>query len=145
MVAGAEAEFGYDGWSSDKDYLNGRRQTRHAKSEGSYIGRVRGRFGYAIGSFLIYAAGGISFADDKVTQTNTFVGVSDSIRKNLVGWNAGAGVEYAFTDHWIGRAEYIFDRFGKKTYDFIDRPAGFASRRVSLNQNTIRAAVEYKF
>ncbi|WP_349962571.1 outer membrane protein [Rhizobium sp. ZPR3] len=145
VVFGGEGEFGYDGWEAGKNYLNARGGTRHAESEGSYIGRVRGRVGYALDNLLLYTAGGVSFADDKVTQTNNFVGVSNSITKDFVGWNVGAGAEYAFTPNWIGRLEYIYDGFGKKTYDFQSLPGTFANRRVGLDQNTIRVALSYKF
>ena len=145
IVFGGEGEFGYDGWKAGKDYLNARGGTRHAESEGSYVGRIRGRVGYAIDNLLLYTAGGVSFADDKVTQTNNFVGISNSITRDLVGWNVGAGAEYAFTSNWIGRLEYIHDGFGKKTYDFQALPGTFANRRVGLDQNTFRVGLSYKF
>jgi outer membrane immunogenic protein len=29
----------------------------------------------------------------------------------LVGWTVGGGWEYAWTDHWTFKAEYLFARF----------------------------------
>ncbi|WP_137931268.1 outer membrane protein [Mesorhizobium comanense] len=145
LVFGAEGEFGYDGWKEGADYLNSRGGTRHAESEGSYMGRLRGRIGYAAGNLLFYSAGGVSFTNDKVTQSNPVSGNSDSIDKGLTGWNIGVGAEYAFNPKWIGRLEYIHDSFGKKTYDFQSLPGGFADREVHLEQNTIRLALAYKF
>ena len=145
FVFGAEGEFGYDRWKKESDFLNGRGGTRHAESKDNYIGRIRGRLGYAVDNVLLYTAGGLSFTEDTVTQSNPNNGISDSISKNLVGWNIGGGAEYGFNSNWIGRVEYIYDGFGKKTYDFIDRPDGFASRDVSLKQSTIRVGLEYKF
>ncbi|MFS8049192.1 outer membrane protein [Rhizobium sp. BR 314] len=145
VVFGGEGEFGYDGWKADKDYLNARGGARHADSEGSYIGRVRGRVGYAVDNLLLYTAGGVSFAGDKVTQTNRFVGVSNSMTRDMVGWNIGAGAEYAFSPNWIGRLEYIYDGFGKKTYDFQSLPGTFADRKVGFGQSTVRIALSYKF
>ncbi|MBN9550476.1 MAG: porin family protein [Alphaproteobacteria bacterium] len=145
LVFGVEGEFGYDGWKKGADYLNSGNNTRHAESEGTYIGRLRGRVGYATGNLLIYSAGGVSFADDKVTQSNPFSGRSDSINRTLTGWNIGVGAEYAFGSNWTGRPESIHDGFGKKTYDFQSLPAGFANREVHLDQDTVRVALAYKF
>ena len=145
VVLGIEVEIGADAWKQSGDYLNGRGGTRSATSEGTYAGRIRGRLGYAAADFLIYGTGGVSFADDRVTQTNSNLGVSDSIRKDLVGWNAGVGVEYAFNKNWIGRLEYIYDNYGKSTYNFQALPGGFANRSVSLERNTVRVGLAYKF
>ncbi len=145
VVVGVEAEFGYDGWKAGGDFLNSSFQTRHAESEGSYVGRIRARGGYAIDRLLLFAAGGVSFGRDKVTQSNPFSGASDTLAKDLTGWNVGIGAEYAFTSNWVGRLEYIHDSFGKQTYDFKDLTHGFANREVSLDENTVRVALEYKF
>ncbi|RTL93689.1 MAG: porin family protein [Hyphomicrobiales bacterium] len=145
LVFGVEGEFGYDGWKKGADYLNSRGGTRHAESEGSYMGRLRGRVGYATGNLLLYSAGGVSFTNDKVTQSNPGSGNSDSIDKALTGWNIGVGAEYAFGPNWLGRLEYIHDGFGKKSYDFQSLPGGFANREVRLDQDTVRLALAYKF
>ncbi len=145
VVLGVEGEIGVDAWKQSGAFLNGNGNTRNATSEGTYAGRIRARLGYAAADFLFYAAGGVSFADDRVTQTNPDLGVSNSIRKDLVGWNAGVGVEYAFNKNWTGRLEYIYDNYGKSVYDFQSLPGGFANRSVSLERNTIRLGVAYKF
>lgn len=145
MVIGAEAEIGYDGWRGNGNFVNNAFQTRNAESKGTYIGRVRARGGYALDNLLLYVAGGVSFGQDRVTQTNPFVGVSNTMTKSFTGWNVGVGAEYGFTANWIGRLEYIHDGFGSKTYDFRSLPGGFANREVRLNENTVRIALSYKF
>ncbi len=144
-VVGAEAEIGYDGWKGSGSFLNGRFQPRDAESQGTYIGRIRARGGYALDNLLLYVAGGVSFGQDKVTQTNSFVNVSNSMTRNLTGWNIGVGAEYGFTPNWVGRFEYIHDTFGSKTYDFQNLPGTFPNREVKLNENTVRMALAYKF
>lgn len=145
FVLGAEGEFGSNAWKATGNYLNGNGGTRNATSESTYIGRVRGRAGYAMDNMLFFISGGASFADDRVTQTNPNNGRSDSIRKDLAGWNVGAGVEYAFTGNWTGRLEYIYDNFGKTTYDFQSLPTGFANRSVRLESSSVRVGLQYKF
>ncbi|MET3611706.1 opacity protein-like surface antigen [Rhizobium aquaticum] len=144
FVLGIEGEFGVDAWKQSGAYTNARNQPRNATSEGTYAGRIRARVGYAAGDFLFYGAGGVSFADDRVTESNPN-GNSDNIRKDLVGWNAGAGVEYAFSQNWTGRFEYIYDNYGRTNYDFSSLQFGFSNRSVALERNTFRVGVAYKF
>jgi len=140
IVAGAEGEFGYDGNDKTSRFANG----RSLKQEQTYVGRVRARLGYAVmPSLLLYTAGGVSFADDKLTlRTPAFTG---SNSKDRVGWNAGVGAEYALTQNIIARVEYIFDDYGKENYNFA-RPRGGSDRiKSNLQDHTVRAALEYKF
>ena len=111
------------------------------------MGRIRARVGYAVDNVLLYAAGGVSFADAKLTLSNTTNGFTQSIDKQYTGFNLGVGGEYAFTQNWIARAEYIYDDFGRQTYDFGNPPSKyyFDNRKISWSENTIRAAIEYKF
>ncbi|RFB79316.1 outer membrane protein [Methylovirgula sp. 4M-Z18] len=135
IVVGPEADFGYDGNNKSSKFNN-----RTVKHEQSWVGRVRGRIGYAITpDILLYGAGGVSFADNKVTLTTPAFHGNKS--KDLVGWNAGAGAEYAITRNILGRVEYIYDDYGKETYDFG------ATRRIksTYKEHTVRAALEYKF
>jgi outer membrane immunogenic protein len=144
LVLGVEGEFGYDGAQGSENFLNGAGHPRREKFEESYVGRIRGRLGYTYDRFLLFAAGGASFADGKVSLDHEIIGLVKSTDQSRTGFNVGAGVDYAFTQNWIGRVEYIYDNFGKETYVF-DPAAGFDTRRVSLSENTVRAAVEYKF
>ena len=59
----------------------------------------------------------------------------------FVGWTLGGGVEYAFTDNWIGRVEYRYYDFGDRDLDGIG--AGLSS--LDLNTSTLTLGVAYKF
>ena len=60
--------------------------------------------------------GGIAFADDKEVLTRVSTGASLSQSKTLTGWTVGGGIEHAFTQNWIGRAEVRYADFGKSDY-----------------------------
>ena len=75
---------------------------------------VRLRAGYALDRTLIYATGGIAFADDKETVTLSLDTYSQT--QTLTGWTIGGGVEYALTNGWIGRVEVRYTDFGKTNY-----------------------------
>ena len=77
---------------------------------------VRPRLGVAADRNLFYVTGGAAFT--KASYTQTYVdgfappGVGSATgSKSLVGWTAGAGWEYAWTDHWTFRFEYLFTSF----------------------------------
>jgi len=93
---------------------------------------------------LIFGAGGVSFADEGLSFSDPFNGFTENGTKTYTGFNVGGGVEYAFTRNWIGRFEYIYDGFDNETFAF-PTSLGFDSRQVNFNENTVRAALEYKF
>jgi len=136
-------------------------------------GAFRGRVGWAWNNWLFYGTGGVAFTD-ATTQYRTGGDYSfstlfpnfplaalpigfDSRTRELVGWTAGGGIEYAFTPNWIFGVEYRYSDFGK----FTDRGlfgTGFASfvspfgstysdvsERHHLTENQVQARVSYKF
>jgi len=95
-------------------------------------GSVRGRLGYAWDRFMLYGTGGVAFADAKVAGADS---------KSLVGWTAGAGLEYAFTDNLSGRLEYRYTDFQRASY--VTPAAGTFRNR--LNENQVLVGFSYKF
>ncbi len=107
----------------------------------NWTGAVRGRLGYAVDRFLPYIAGGVAFADvDSQAMTGgvTVASYSDT----MVGWTIGAGVEYAFTDNLVGRAEYRYTDFGNESLGASGR---FPGGRMDLTTNDVRIGLAYKF
>lgn len=97
-----------------------------------YVGTVRARLGYAFDRVLPYVTGGLAYGKNTITD----FGFSDS--NTHVGWTVGGGVEYALTNNWTARAEYLYTDLGSKTYDNIGADAGVTS-------STTRLGVNYKF
>jgi outer membrane immunogenic protein len=78
---------------------------------------ARARLGYAFDDVLLYATGGVAFADIATHYSQsgvTALGIgSQSFNQARVGFTVGAGVEYAFTANWSARVEYRFSDFSK--------------------------------
>jgi outer membrane immunogenic protein len=55
---------------------------------------------------------------------------------SFTGWTAGLGAEHAFTDNWLGRAEYRYYDFGTE-----DITRG----EVDLSMHTVSVGIAYKF
>ena len=106
-------------------------------------GSIRGRLGVAFDRALIYATGGVAFADVK-HSVSTFPGgvglVSGSSTR--IGWTLGGGVEYAVTNNVTIRGEYRYTDFGRKS---VANLVTNTADRNKLTTHTVRAGVSYKF
>jgi outer membrane immunogenic protein len=100
-------------------------------------GSVRGRLGYAWDRALLYATGGVAFAD--FHDTDIF---GDSVWTGRVGWTAGGGIDYAIDNNWSLSLEYRYTDYGR--YYFTGPVTGTA---VSVRQydNRVQAGFSYKF
>jgi outer membrane immunogenic protein len=113
------------------------------------LGTVRGRVGYVFQDvLLVYATGGWAYGHVKNRasweQDPTFT-VSETLTK--YGWTAGGGVDWAFTNHWIARAEVLYVDLGSSTTGFSPSIAeGSGCRFGFRNTYTIgRLGLSYKF
>lgn len=75
----------------------------------SWFGTTRARLGYAHGSSLTYATGGVAYGEITTNGTQ-FAGAlfSGSGARTEAGWTVGGGSEYALTRNLSFKAEYLF-------------------------------------
>jgi outer membrane immunogenic protein len=119
----------------------------------TYFGTVRGRLGVTFDRFMVYATGGLAFGDTKSTTTITVPGSLWTGSKNdtRFGWTLGAGVEYALTNNWSTKIEYLYYDLGKQNYasPLVAGPgvgAGVFGQTKSENRgNIVRAGLNYRF
>jgi outer membrane immunogenic protein len=107
-------------------------------------GSVRGRLGIAFDRFLIFGTGGVAWG----SWTTSFAGTNaPTFDTNNVsghaGWTAGAGLEYAFTDNWIGKAEYRYTDLGSVRHVNVSANSGDPGNRVTIND--VRLGISYKW
>jgi FecR protein len=201
VVVGGEAEYGYDGQSSNETIQGGKYAVFSCNLSGlndclslsdyrrvipnlpehslnqSYnvtgVGRVRTTVGYAIlPNLLFYVAGGWTFASTNTSLSGMITtvaydtaqvvivnhqvvvftptsrsSISTSSNKLVNGANVGFGGEYAFTRNIIARLEYVYDRLTPSyNYNFVGNSVTGASQTsVKTNENTVRAALLFKF
>jgi high affinity Mn2+ porin len=103
-----------------------------------YVGTVRGRAGYLLGPWMIYATGGLAYAGTRILNPLP-AGDPEKALRIRPGWTAGAGIEYAFAPHWTARLEYLYSQYGGVDVGF---PSGtryastmdFHQLRIGLNR-----------
>jgi high affinity Mn2+ porin len=119
LVLGAEIDIGFANYLGADDVVSFRTtpQTDVAHRIDA-MGSVRGRVGYALNHWLIYATGGLTWTRARFQQQPGLVNDEDRVLHTMSGWTAGAGVEVAFAPNWTARAEYLYSRFGDFTATF---------------------------
>ena len=122
FVYGLEGDFDY--FRSDPQFINGTTTlsdgvttfTVSQSLKTDFIATVRPRLGVAADRNLFYVTGGAAFTKTSYAQAyvDAAIPVGTGIAmgsKTLVGWTAGVGWEYAWSDNWTFRLEYLFAQF----------------------------------
>jgi outer membrane immunogenic protein len=103
----------------------------------NWQGSIRARFGFAADRALLYVTGGFAFANiDTLYLTPGLTTLSST----KTGYAVGAGIEYAFTQNWTGRAEYRYSDFGR-----ISNTVGGVNYRNEVDQHAVRFGISYKW
>jgi outer membrane immunogenic protein len=120
LVLGAEAEFG---WTNIEDSVLLNRPAGDqdiGAVEYDWYSTLTGRAGVAVDRTLLYAKGGVAFADVAMSAADldngqiyqgSFV-ADDGI---LTGWALGGGLEHALSSDVSVKAEYLYMDFGSAT------------------------------
>ncbi len=158
VVLGAEADISFGSISKswqDKDY-NSIHSPYYGKDKVGTHGTIRARLGYAADRFMPYVTGGLAIAETKhslgcsksISPTTTGCGTEfeTSKSKTKVGFAVGAGVEYALTNNWTLKTEYLYTDLGKTKVTLTDPNwPDKAERKFKMHTNEIRVGVNYKF
>lgn len=144
VVLGVEADIEF-GSLTDSVYFNDYFDI-YGTSKVDYFGTARVRLGYAIDHFLPYITGGLAWAHNEVRATvfDGDVAYSGSDDTTSIGWTIGGGVEYAITDNWTVKAEYLYADLGSDNYNAV-RFDDIYSTNVDLKIQTVKMGVNYKF
>jgi outer membrane immunogenic protein len=126
----------------------------------SWVATIRPRFGYVANRLLVYVTGGLAFTDQRNTETAIVV-VNGQIAGPIgnfalsstgnIGAVIGAGLEYAWTNQWSFKAEYLHFDFATIRADtnVIGGIGAFDGATMHsswhLTADTVRAGVNYRF
>jgi outer membrane immunogenic protein len=138
-IVGLEADLGITNASQSNNIFDN--DTSYATYNG--FGSIRGRLGYTIDRMLIYGTAGLAFANisneiQKGRNPGEQVVWDDQTR---TGYALGAGAEYAVSDRWRARAEYLYSNFG--TVTLFNADGNRAEFENALHQ--VRLGLSYRF
>ena len=127
----------------------------------NWFGTVRGRLGLAYSRSLFYVTGGFAYSGNQNNQSITYfngggagafpcaVGCTFSTTTNdsNIGWTAGGGVEYAFTDNISAKIEYLHVELGRRNAVFSSpsAPGLTLSSRNPSRFDVVRAGLNFRF
>lgn len=107
-----------------------------------YFGTIRERIGFVMDRSLIYATGGVAWAQANWSENFPLGGFSGHIGDDHVGWTAGVGYEYAFAPRWSAKVEYLYADLGR--WQITENFVGGGLRTVDLKLNTIKFGLNYR-
>jgi outer membrane immunogenic protein len=121
-----------------------------------WFATIRGRAGIVLGERnLLYVTGGAAFAEYNWFKALDFPGnpgfrYQAGFNDSRVGWVVGAGWEYAFTNNWSAKIEYLHMDFGSTSAATPTPPAagpagtGFVYSH-DFREDVIRVGLNYRF
>lgn len=129
-LVGIEADINYNG----VDELNSGRVPLTGSLAGGFppvsqsqrfdwFGTVRARVGFLPSDrLLVYATGGLAYGHMNAATNVLFLSTTDqyvgSTSMTRLGWTAGGGVEWALTNNWSAKAEYLYVDLG--SFNYVD-------------------------
>jgi opacity protein-like surface antigen len=154
-VYGVEAEYGLSNARGGVSCPNLFFYT--CEADVNQLAMLTGRFGVTWGRALFYAKGGLAAGE---VEAGTHLNPGTTVVPNgpgpvllalapaattsdwQIGWTVGAGMEFALTDRWSAKAEYMHYDLGNDTFrTFVGDPG----TRVDIQGNTVRIGVNYHF
>jgi len=140
-VAGIEGDIGYLGLDHESHQYNETQLFVNSKT--SWIGTLRGRFGYSSGPTLTYITGGAAWVhfDDIINSPGT--GALDSA-KTKTGYAVGSGVETRLGGNWTVKSESLYVDVGHG--DLLALPANFYVLEADKHRYLLqRFGLNYRF
>jgi outer membrane immunogenic protein len=126
-----------------------------AHTEVNWVATLAGRIGYAVDRVLIYAKGGVAFADQDynwiVTKGSKDLATA-KFSDTHTGWMVGGGAEWALWHNWSATLEYNYMDFGTETINAATSVClnGQCSKkdvRVDIDEHihVVKLGINYRF
>jgi outer membrane immunogenic protein len=166
-LVGLETDFSYASGRGSASatgpfFIGGTLMTTYA-TKLEWLGTVRARLGVlATDNLLVYGTGGFAYGDVSTATigSNVAPGAAPCSGPGLTiycaqgstsgvstGWTLGAGVQYALSQQWLLKAEYLYVDLGHQTVTFPDRDVvgGTLTATTSFTTNIVRGGADFRF
>lgn len=143
-------------WADEKDSVciqscsanvGGLNESLNVGQRLSRLATLRGRIGYADGTFLWYVTGGGAWGhvDNMLTAGHGPSAIGATFGHSLHGWTAGGGVETALSEHWSTKLEYLYADLGSTSDAFTSFFNNTQVVQTSVRDHIVRLGVNYRF
>lgn len=148
LVVGLAGDFEWADGSGDSVADND--PTVFARAEANWQGSVRGRIGAAFDRILVYATGGLAFANYDLDYTfpgpPPVFGIGDQFDETVAGYTVGGGAAFAAFSSWEIWADYRFTDYETATGDIANCCAPPPnSQDHDLTTHAVRVGVSRRF
>jgi outer membrane immunogenic protein len=152
ILLGVEGDFDGANLTGSTDECRDATHCSHSDGKTDWLATLRGRAGYVMNDWLIFATGGGAWSHGSSTRTITAspilgaVGQSASVSPTHSGWTAGGGVEYGFARNWSAKLEYLYIQTSGGS-DFVYATVPTANSHVDSTSHisTVRLGINYHF
>ena len=140
LVLGIEADYGFSNAKGGQACPNDVFFTCTARIDS--LGLVTGRVGLTAGRALFFAKAGVAFADVEAgfLPNGNLPFVRANLSRAMTGLAVGAGVEFAITDNWSAKAEYVHFDFGRERFEL-----GGNTFTTDISGDSVRVGMNYHF
>ena len=146
-------------WRWRSGLLAGDILTVNGKTSLNWLGTTRARVGFVVtpdNRLMIYATGGVAYgggsSNFSVFDRRPALFWSGSPSSTRVGWTIGGGVEYAFTNNWTIKGEYLYADLGSSNFTTVGNaaantffPGVYATAKSATTPRSSARRVNYKF
>jgi outer membrane immunogenic protein len=161
IVIGLDSDFDWSDIKATQNFngtFTGVPFTVSASHDIKWFSTTRARAGFLLSdNWLLYGTGGLASARVEASANNVLnvAGLCavtaggcpfGAASKNMWGWTAGAGIEYA-SGPWQFRVEYLHYDLGTLNFTMRDlvAPANFINASVHERGDMVRGAITYRF
>ena len=117
-----------------------------------WLGTVRGRVGYSVGSTLFYGTAGFAYGETKTSfglSNGLLIGAAE-IKRSKGGYAVGGGIESPFNPfnlfgpNWTSKTEYLYVDLGRSTNTFTSAGATLVFS-TKTEEHLFRTGINYHF
>jgi outer membrane immunogenic protein len=141
FVLGLEGEVLWSGQTGNTTLAS----TNVATLKTEWQGALKARAGVAFDQVLVYAHGGVAFADVHASVATAGGAPVSNYRENRAGLTVGAGIEMAVTENVSLKAEYAYTHYGKWPATFNLAGGGTVTEDIEYHTHAIKAGVNFHF
>lgn len=127
LLVGIEGDFTWLNASNINSELANTAFSSTAEARVKWLSTVRGRIGYIANRLMIFATGGVAIAEiEGILRDQYDFGIVETKASEVhVGWTVGGGLEFAATDKWTVKVEYLYYDLGTKNVAVYEGPGGW--------------------